>query len=288
MAKSAKQFPRSTHLDRKRVATATGTHRKTQSDDGQPHLDFLNRYKGTLPEKIAESELETLNSGLGFLFAWMREARRLYYEGGDNGRAAALIALEAMWQFIMLFNVPLAGTLHMPILNLQNALQALEENNVLPILKPVARSGRAASSHARLTLKGKAAGKVKLLVEAGLDRRRALQVVAKTLAEQGVRPERGSGAITANTVRHWCDEVAADVGRRGTAAMAYDSMQFTGPQPPEVVTGATDTHCKTQSDGSRPHLDFLDRVSRDSSRDNWRERSGDPELGSGIPIRMDA
>jgi hypothetical protein len=73
-------------------------------------------------------------------------------------------------------------------------------------------------------LKGTAAGTVKRLLQAGLDRKRALEVVAKALTEQGVRPERGSGTITGNTVRHWCDEVAEDVGRRGTAATAYDSM----------------------------------------------------------------
>jgi hypothetical protein len=44
------------------------------------------------------------------------------------------------------------------------------------------------------------------------------------LAKLGITPERGSGAITANTVRHWCEEVASDVSRRGTAALKYDSM----------------------------------------------------------------
>jgi hypothetical protein len=112
----------------------------------------------------------------------------------------------------------------MPILNLQNALAALEKNNVSPILEPVALSGRAASSDAHRALKGAAAGTVKRLLEAGLDRKQALKVVAKALAEQGVRPERGSGAITGNTVRHWCEKVAEDEGRRGTAAMVYDSM----------------------------------------------------------------
>jgi hypothetical protein len=154
----------------------------------------------------------------------MRDARRLYDEEGDNGRAAAFHALGVMWQFIALFKLPLAEHLHMPILNLQNALVALEENNVLPILKPVARSGRADSSDARRALKGAAAGTVKRLLQAGLDRKRALKVVAKALAEQGVRPERGSGAIAGNTVRHWCEKVAEDVGRRGTAATAHDSM----------------------------------------------------------------
>jgi hypothetical protein len=57
-----------------------------------------------------------------------------------------------------------------------------------------------------------------------LERRLAFRAVANALAKQGIRAERGSGAVTATTVRHWCDEVASDVGRRGTAAMMYDSM----------------------------------------------------------------
>jgi hypothetical protein len=105
----------------------------------------------------------------------------------------------------------------------------LEQNNVLPILKPVLRVGPPRSSHAHQALKGQAAATVKLLEKVGLNRQQALQAVAKELAKLGVRPERGSGTITANTVRHWCDDVAADVGRRGTAAMMCDSM-FTAQQ----------------------------------------------------------
>jgi hypothetical protein len=88
MPRSAKQ-PRRAHLNPKPVAaTTTGTHGKTQSD-GPPHLDFVNRNNGALPETIAEGDLETLNLGLGFFFALMREAKRLYDEEGDGGRAAA-------------------------------------------------------------------------------------------------------------------------------------------------------------------------------------------------------
>jgi hypothetical protein len=73
-------------------------------------------------------------------------------------------------------------------------------------------------------LRGNAAGTVQLLWKTSLDRQQACRVVANQLKELGVRSERGSGNVTANTVRHWCEEVAGDVGRHGTAAMAYDSM----------------------------------------------------------------
>jgi hypothetical protein len=39
-----------------------------------------------------------------------------------------------------------------------------------------------------------------------------------------MRAEKGSGEITARTVRRWCEEVASDVGRHGIAALMYDSV----------------------------------------------------------------
>jgi hypothetical protein len=129
-----------------------------------------------------------------------------------------------MWQFIALFNAPLAESLHAPILKLQDALVALDQNNVLPILKPIARSGRAASSPAHAALKGHVAGTVMRLRNLGLDPKEARELVAKELAKLGIRPQRGTKAVTANTVRHWCDDVDSDVGRLGTAAVMYDNM----------------------------------------------------------------
>jgi hypothetical protein len=224
MAKSAEPPPRRALVGRKHSAATAGTDGKSESNVSPPHLDFVGRYSGSLPETIAESDLEILNQGLGFLFALMREARRLNNEGADNGRAAAFTALGAMWQFVVLFESPLAELLHMPILSLQDALVGLDNNLVLPILKPVARAGRAPTSHAHATLKGYAAGTVKRLVGTGLRRSDAHQAVAKELKRLGVRAERGSGSVTANTVRNWCDEVSSDVGRRGTAALMHDQM----------------------------------------------------------------
>jgi hypothetical protein len=212
-----------------------GTGVKSESNDGTLPFDFLSRCSGSLAETITESDLETLNEGLAFLFAWMREARRLYDKEADDGRAAAFVAIGAMGQFIMLFKSPLAELLHVPILILQDALVALEQNNVLPILKPVPRPGRAPSSHAHATLKGHVAGTVRRLVETGLSRGDAHKAVAKQLKQLGIRPERGSGGVTATTVRNWCDEVSADVGRRGTAAMMHDSI-FTQLEPQRFFT----------------------------------------------------
>ena len=61
--------------------------------DLPPHLEFLLQSQGTLPEFITEADLETLNSGLRFLFAHLRNARQQFENEGDGGRLAAVAAL---------------------------------------------------------------------------------------------------------------------------------------------------------------------------------------------------
>jgi hypothetical protein len=169
--------------------------------------------------------LETLNSGLRFLFARLREARQQFESEGDGGRRGASTALAATWMLIVLFEGPRAESLQVPILCLQDALASLEKGLVLPILKRAPRPGRAPSSEVRAQLRGHTAGTVQRLMQSGLDAHEAYRAVAKVLARLGVKAERGSGKITADTVRHWCvDEVRADVGRHGPAARMYDSM----------------------------------------------------------------
>src|SRR5262249_45569988 len=112
--------------------------------------------------------------------------------------------------------------LHVPILRLQDALQGLDQGRREPILEPVRRRGRAPSSHAYQHMKGYAAATVQLFQKAGVAHRDALGAVARQLRELGVRPERGSGTVTATTVRNWCNEVSSDVGRHGAAALMCD------------------------------------------------------------------
>ena len=224
MKNPTKQKPRRIRQSQRRVAAKDGIRSKTQSGDARPHLDFLKRHRGSLPEKITESDLKTLNLGLSFLFAWLRVAGQQYDDEADGGRAAAFTTTGGMSQFIELFRSGVAEHLNVPILKLLDALAALEENNVLPILKPVKRRGRAVASHAYRSLKGHVAGTVMRLIKLELDPEQARELVAKELIKLGVRPERGKGDITANTVRHWCDEVASDVGRRGAAAIMYDMI----------------------------------------------------------------
>jgi hypothetical protein len=160
--------------------------------------EFLDRTKGTLPEQIAGVDLEKLNRGLGFFFSYLRGASEVFYQSKYGGRHGAIMALNAAWRLVALFKQPSSENLFLPLLHL--------------------------STGARAALRGHAAGTVQRLVEAGLSLKDARTRVAKALNKLGVRPERGSGQTTARTVRTWCEEVAADVGRRTGAAIVYDGM----------------------------------------------------------------
>ena len=193
-----------------------------RAPDDPPFLEFWKRTKGTLPEKIKEADLSTLNLALGFLFNRLREARAQFKQEADNGRRGAFTALGAFHMFITLFKKPLEETLHVPILRLHDALAGLDEGRTEPIVKAVRRRGGAPSSDAYDSIKGDAVATVQLLRLAGLTRDDARRVVAKQLSKLGVRPERGSGPVTATTLRNWGDKVSSDFGRHSTAAMVHD------------------------------------------------------------------
>jgi hypothetical protein len=174
---------------------------------------------GILPEVLGESELELLNRVLAEMFDVLREAAVIRHAGGD--RAAAIKALRAAWTFIARFQVGLGENLHASLIDLSSALEALNNNNVEPLLKPTPApaGGRAPDSPARQALIGFAVGAVGRLQLAGLPRAAAHQAVADALHTVGIRPSRGSGRVTGRTVREWCERVAADSGVHSSAAM---------------------------------------------------------------------
>jgi hypothetical protein len=165
-------------------------------------------------------DLSTLNLALDFLFSRLRVAQEQFYQEGDNGRQGAFTALAASWMFITVFRTPFSEELYVPILRLQDALAMLDKNRIEPIFRPVRGSGRGPSSYTHACLKGYAAAAVKL--QQGLTRADAYLAVATQLSELGVRPGRGSGVVTATTVRNWYYEVSSDVGRHDIPAVMFD------------------------------------------------------------------
>lgn len=162
----------------------------------------------SLPERIAPADLEALNQALAMLFGELRFARSLP-PGETHGRLGAVVALSAAWRFLVRFEAALAECLHVPLLNLHGALLALNENNVEPILRPTRRTGRATSSSRRYALIGFAVGAAQQLQWTGLSSADANKAVARKLATLGIKPTRGKGGITADTLRRWRERINA-------------------------------------------------------------------------------
>jgi hypothetical protein len=159
-----------------------------------------------LSEKIEPADLDTLNDALAELFDKLRFARNLP-PGEADGRLGAVVALSAAWKFLMRFKTVQQETLYTPLLNLSNALLALTENNVAPMLAPDKRKGRAISSPARFAMNGIAVGAAQQLEWTGLSPTSACKMVATKLNSLGVKPTRGKTDLTGDTIRRWREEI---------------------------------------------------------------------------------
>jgi hypothetical protein len=188
------------------------TSKKTRS--GPPSPEY-----GVLGETVGPGDLLVLNDVLDELFANLRDASALYLGGENGGRAGTVLALTAVWKFLMRFSPVVSEQLQVSLLNLASALIALDQNNVESILKPLPRNGRAPDSPARQAMVGYAVGAVRRLEFVGLSAPEAHRAVATTLSRQGIKPTRGRGQITERTIREWCARVAADTEGRTIAAV---------------------------------------------------------------------
>jgi hypothetical protein len=178
---------------------------------------------GSLPERIEPSDLLRLNEGLAYLFHELDRATELHRSDPNAGREGVIHSVETAVKFLSLFAPVISSVLHAPLGVLLDALMSLDDGRVLPVLKPAKKTGRSRASALRMSLIGGAAFTVKRLTETGMQAPAARKAVADTLRAVGVKPARG-GVITAQTVRGWCAEVSADVGRRSEAAKTYDLL----------------------------------------------------------------
>lgn len=154
------------------------------------------------------NEVDGLNQALETLLEDLRVARRIP-TGDTNGRLGAVVALRAVYTFLMNICPAPAEGLHIPLLNLHSALLALNENNVEPILRPIKRTGRAVSSPKRFELIGIAIGSARRLEWTGTAPAAANGQIAARLTALGVKPTRGSGRITDRTLRGWRERAEA-------------------------------------------------------------------------------
>jgi hypothetical protein len=164
------------------------------------------RLVGNFPETIGPNDLPNLNRALEVLFTILRDVRGTQTARG-NERAAVFIALKATTAFLELFRPVSMEALHVPLVNLASALAALDHNTVEPVLTRTKRPGRGISSQRRFALMGIAVGAAHRLELTGIGTDEANKQVAKKLAGLGIKPMRGSGNITARTIRDWRERI---------------------------------------------------------------------------------
>jgi len=174
----------------------------------------------------SQEDIAALNAAFDFLYGGLRDAKKLFEAGDSAGREGAVHALETVLKFLSRFQPILDEGLNAPLAGLSNALLSLDDGTVLALLKPVQPRGRSRASAFRDSLKGAAAFTVDRLCATGRTAPDAHADVAQVLRDAGVTAARGRfPAITSRTVRGWCQEVAADIGRRGDAAQTFDLME---------------------------------------------------------------
>lgn len=188
-----------------------------------------SRASSASKEKRIESEASSSDERIEELFDWLytelREAKRLYEAGDRAGRDRAIHALKTITVFLMEFKPIDRETLHLPLVAICNALTSLNDGETHALLQKVRRRGRGRDSEARRTLKGVVAFTVQELCAARMSRDEAYRVVALVLQRAGTAAARGGSKVTIRTVRGWCEETAADVGRRGEAAQTFDLLE---------------------------------------------------------------
>jgi hypothetical protein len=181
---------------------------------------------GSLPESVQPNDLPRLNEALAYLFQELHKAALLYQSNPDAGREGVIHSLETVLKFLSVFAPVISSGLHAPLAVLFDALMNLGEGSVLPLLRPPRKFGRLRASAMRGSLIGAVAFTVKRLTETGMNAPAAHIAVARCLKGADVKPARGrAGAIiTKRTIRGWCEQVSADVGRHGEAAQTYDLL----------------------------------------------------------------
>jgi hypothetical protein len=173
-------------------------------------------------------DLAAIKMAFNALYNGLVEAKQLFEAGRNDGRDGAIHAVESIPKFLQK-SAPIRSLgFHAPLIALFDALMSLDDGEVRPILKKRFRrtGGRGRASGMRESIKGAVVFTVHALHATELPLPAAHKLVASALQKQGVTAERGrDGGVTARTVRGWCADVAADVGRRGEAARTFELLK---------------------------------------------------------------
>ena len=162
-----------------------------------------------------------VDPGFRFLFAHLRDARQQFENEGDGGRLAAVTALGGLWQFIVHSKSRSRIACKSPSSTSRPHSQPSKKTSCfrytsrfLAVVAPF-RSCACGNDWTR----GRHGATA--FANRSYTRQSRTRAVAAHLTKLGVKTGRG-GRVTANTVRHWCDEVAID--GHGLAAQLCHSI----------------------------------------------------------------
>jgi hypothetical protein len=210
-------------------------------------------------------EIEIDGEALELFFGGLQRAASQFIEGKDAGRGGVAEALNAVMEFLSSCG---AVYCRWPFVGLANAIDSLENGNVLPLLKPRPRSGGLPASISREGANALAVITAHQLCETGLDRREAFEKVAKVCREVGLKPGRkgakGSQGLapetTEGTLRYWGEKIAEDVGRHSRAAQFFYG-RIKSPTPIAEAVAHSVSHSATIR-----IVGLIERVDRDAVR----------------------
>lgn len=167
--------------------------------------------ESVFPRVLTQKDLPKLNALLSEVERGLRNAHRNYKTGEYAGRTGACAALLTVQMLLGHFEMFDGRDLTTPLEALFNALIALNNNNQLPILKPVAKPGSPPPSNIRTMIEGLAIATVDRLLELDQPLDVACQMVADILVQHDVKALKSKKAISARTVKNWKQRAAEDV-----------------------------------------------------------------------------
>src|SRR3954468_20039128 len=140
---------------------------------------FRSTTLGSLPDVMKAEHLQILNTLLALTRDAFIQANALRDAG--KGRAAAIHALRATWMFFAGFRTFLKEGLYAPLYDVLDAVRALDDGLVMPLLTPERPSGRSPDTVARRGFADVVALIVNMLVWHGFRAIEARKLVARRL-----------------------------------------------------------------------------------------------------------
>jgi hypothetical protein len=176
------------------------------------------RGSGRIPPELLNSFYES-----------MTDANLQFRNGKDGGRAGVIKALDMAIAFLCLFEPLQEDGLLDPLVNLDNALRALDHNNVQPLLVPRRRHSRSPASEFRIIIQSLSIYVSDSLIALGVPQREACKRVAKVLEKKGIKSNGSSGSVSERTIRGWRERASKELTKDTSLAKSLRATRESDP-----------------------------------------------------------